>query len=519
MQSTIKNIALGFLCLVLAAIQTGCQKDTIAPPNQSVAFIKYYGHVAAQTGNDVIATSDGGFLLVGSTGSYTTLKEADAFIVKTDSGGNEMWSVSLGRAPGRGAPRTAFESFYIKYDEVAKTVAELPDGNYIVGVDRTYVRYASETDPVGRPLETKVVLYVLDAASGAVADGNVDGTELRNRSNGSTATNSFSETISDIYVDTSGGIIEYVVTGSTTNVNPKPNNSVTPNSLTDKSDIFTALLKEDYTIDWSVGNLAYGFQGSDYGVSIHKVPRGYMVCGIIDRNVAPNITDPYEFYPAVVAVIYNVSTGTPTEPDYYGGEGTFFDLGGSVHDEINNRITLFANVTNGANSITGGTSNSSFEGQLALLQIDEGTALQTIGNPADFGFTYFDPGQNASGSSPYEAASIDLLPQNKGFVLLATKKLRANSADLGSTICLTKVDADFKTATDANWPFFFGFETDNATFATSDVAGSVLALTSIEAGTSRSQLDGYLFTGSFGLGTNDMMGLVKLNAAGDFTSK
>lgn len=512
MKSILKNILWGVLGLGIATIQTGCQKDSIAPANQSVAFVKYYGHVAGQDGNDIIATSDGGFLLVGSTSSYTTAAESDAFIVKTDSGGNELWSVALGRSPGDGAIGTAFESFYLRYDEEAQTAAELPDGNYIVGVDRTYVRYASSTDPVGRPLETKVVLYVLDAASGAALT--IDGNELRSGSNGSKADSSYSETISDIYVDTSGGIIEYVVTGSTTNVNRKPDNSTTPNSISDKTDIFTALINEDFTINTSwIGNLAYGFQGSDYGVSIHRVGNQYMVCGIIDRNVAPNVSDPYDFYPAVVAVLYDVSSGSPTRPDYYGGEDYYFDVGGSVHDEANGLITIFANVT------TGPKSANSFEGQLALLQIDETTAAQPKSNAGDFGFTYINPNNNATGGSPYKSESIDLLPQSGGFILLATKALIAGSADLGSTICLHKVDADFNEATDAGWPYFFGYETDNATFATNDEGGTVIALTSIEAGTTRLQLDGYVFSGTFGLGTNDMIGMVKLNPSGDFTSQ
>lgn len=513
MKSVLKNILWGVFCLGVVTVQTGCQKDTIAPANQSVAFVKYYGHVAGQEGNDMIATSDGGFLLVGSTSSYTTDAESDAFIVKTDSGGNELWTVALGRSPAEGTAGTAFQSFFMRYDEKAKTVAELPDGNYIVGVDRTYVRYASETDPIGRPLETKVVLYLLNAADGSSAT--TDGNELLSASNGSNADSSYSETISDIYVDTSGGIIEYVVTGSTTNVNRKPSNGIDLNSLTDKTDIFTALIDENYNINTSwIGNLAYGFQGIDYGVSIHKVSNSrYMICGVIDQNVAPNGTDPYDFYPAVVAVLYDISSGAPTRPKYYGNEGYYFDVGGSVYDEANGRITILANVTAGPKS------SNAFEGYLALLPLDELTDLQTVGTPGDFGFTYINPRNDASGGSPYVAESIDLLPNNEGFILLATKELTTVSADLGSTICLLKVDSDFNIATDAGWPYFFGYETDNATFATDDEGGSVIALTSIGAGTSRLQLDGYVFSGTFGLGTNDMIGMVKLNAAGDFTSQ
>jgi hypothetical protein len=61
---------------------------------------------------------------------------------------------------------------------------------------------------------------------------------------------------------------------------------------------------------------------------------------------------------------------------------------------------------------------------------------------------------------------------------------------------------------ETGWPYFFGYADGNSLVLTQDEAGSIIPITS------GVNVDGYVFTGKFGLGTNEMMGLVRLNSNG-----
>ena len=91
-----RNLVFYFLIFVLFT-QTSCEKSIISPPNQSVAFVKYYGHVSNQTAHDLKKTSDGGYIILGSSNSFNEEVEHDVFVVKADQFGNEEWSATLGR--------------------------------------------------------------------------------------------------------------------------------------------------------------------------------------------------------------------------------------------------------------------------------------------------------------------------------------------------------------------------------------------------------------------------------------
>jgi hypothetical protein len=64
------------------------------------------------------------------------------------------------------------------------------------------------------------------------------------------------------------------------------------------------------------------------------------------------------------------------------------------------------------------------------------------------------------------------------------------------------------------WSKFFGYNNAQSSFSTIENAGSVIAVTEQIEGTNTPRLNGYAFTGTFGMATNEMMGLVKLNAEG-----
>jgi hypothetical protein len=120
----------------------------------------------------------------------------------------------------------------------------------------------------------------------------------------------------------------------------------------------------------------------------------------------------------------------------------------------------------------------------------------------------------ASSSQPYVSASIDEVPDNGGYILAATYKEIPNTEH---DICIIKVTPDFSI--DTGWPYYFGYNEAGSqnVFATLEEAGTVMPVTEGVAGTNQVVLTGYAFTGTFGLGTNDMLGLVKLNTQGTFT--
>jgi len=83
---------------------------------------KTFGHSDQDWAYAVQQTTDGGYILAGATLSYGAGSE-DAWLVKTDSNGNELWNMTFGG---------------VEYDE-ARAVQLTPDGGYIfAGVTLSY---------------------------------------------------------------------------------------------------------------------------------------------------------------------------------------------------------------------------------------------------------------------------------------------------------------------------------------------------------------------------------------------
>jgi hypothetical protein len=81
----------------------------------AVAFAKTYGGTGNDRASYVLQTSDGGYIVVGDTGSLGA-DSVDIFLVKTDANGNIIWAKTYGGI----------------VDEYAHSVLQTSDGGYIV---------------------------------------------------------------------------------------------------------------------------------------------------------------------------------------------------------------------------------------------------------------------------------------------------------------------------------------------------------------------------------------------------
>lgn len=478
-----------FFLIYTAVFFTSCDENLISPANQQVAFVKYYGHVSDQTSNDLKKTADGGYIMLGSTNSFNGEDEHDVYVVKTDALGNEMWSASIGKTP---------TGNNLKYDEEGVSVVILPDdAGYLLACNRTYIQYSTSGDPPA-PLYNKIVLYQLDAAG--VNISGPDGVELQsnvtipsNLPNGGAIS---TEKVSDMILDTIGGTISYVLTGFTNNISiTKPDPY--PDKRYDLTDIFTIRLNESFVQLWASGNLHYGFNGRDYGTSIQVVDDNdpntdpwYVVVGTTE-NEWDQLTGNFTF--RNIAVKLDKASGTPTNPTYYGDASRSFEDGHSILNTANNHLIIAASCVVGAEA-----------GSLTLFEVDENLVLQG-------GFVYYRPTDLVSGvdqsENTYHAAAIDILPESKGYIISTNHKKSATEHD----ICIMQVDATLSE----QWSKFFGYNNSQSSFSTLEEAGAIIAVTEQVEGTSTAQLDGIAFTGTFGMATNNMMGLVKLNTNGD----
>ncbi len=109
-----------------------------------VLWYKTYGGNVYEDAGNIIQTSDGGFLLTGTSESFSNGGK-DVFIVKTDADGNQMWTKHYGSTA----------------DEVGVASAEFPGQGYVIAANRldaetnNYAAYLLRIDYAGDTLWTK----------------------------------------------------------------------------------------------------------------------------------------------------------------------------------------------------------------------------------------------------------------------------------------------------------------------------------------------------------------------------
>lgn len=80
-------------CMLVSLLFYTCKKEDVSA-GQAELFVKYYGGALGSRGYDLKQTSDGGYVLVGTTSVEG--KGTDAILVKTDAQGNQLWARTYG---------------------------------------------------------------------------------------------------------------------------------------------------------------------------------------------------------------------------------------------------------------------------------------------------------------------------------------------------------------------------------------------------------------------------------------
>lgn len=460
MFKTKKKFLVAFLSLIVST-QYSCKKDTPIITDSVTTAEEMYSVGTASTTADMIQTSDGGYIMVGT--SYANNDpHGDIVAIKTDSRGIQQWSTSMGKAAHQGTGSWA--GYTVNYtDEGVKVVEEL-DGSFSIAGNRTYYIYANPNSPAGSGIreQTKIVLYKLSATGTATT---TDGVELRSNS-------AFIDHVSDFKIDVSNGNTQYILTGYTTDVQPnKPNDN--HNGAFDITDIFTVSLNANFDISWS--SLTYGFSGQDYGTSIQILPTGYLVVGTSEEG-----TSGTSFNSRIIAVMFDKAGGIPMNVAYFKSQGVEFEGGYSVYDATNQLITIVGNVV----------ASGAFSGQMAALQIND-NLVQTLPSSASSSFEFINPTPPSAThtSNTFKASSIALIPNNGGFAISSTL-----SHSLGKDICITKLASDFSLPA-TGWPHYYGLA--DGFYSTSKLVGPVLPIVDV-SGTVE-----YAYTGTFNANTSN----------------
>ncbi len=76
------------LTILVACLVNSCYLG----PDPGKAFVKYYGGGNDETGRKVVATPDGGYLIVGGTTSHASGEDMDVWVLKVSGEGEELWS-------------------------------------------------------------------------------------------------------------------------------------------------------------------------------------------------------------------------------------------------------------------------------------------------------------------------------------------------------------------------------------------------------------------------------------------
>jgi hypothetical protein len=337
-------------------------RSSFNPPDESY-FLKYFGNSGNQEGVDFVVNTDGTYVLLGNSRA-TPDSDQQVYVAKADAKGNLIWEKTFGG----------------KYDEEAKDIELLPDGNLILLANSAN---NSSIDPAIR--ERDVMLIKL-GQDGSKMDSVKQGLTSTSNNVGGLPNDEDSRSISII----NNG---FIVAGSSGPV---------PQQLVDKFTFMHMRFKNDLTwvsdIDVSGWKNKYAFAKAESGesktVKVFQESSGFFY-GIGYTNKTSSTVAPtadfdfciYEIGPEAVEV------GIITIGD----------------DAIDEKLFSVSSIPpqSGAGYFLSGSSQSSSNGDVYFVQIPQSL---NIGNPFDpinvnFKKTLGENLVNASFLSAYNAPS------------------------------------------------------------------------------------------------------------------
>ena len=239
-----------------------CSKDEDGVLLPSDTYVKYYGNSYLNEAHEMIQTSDGGFILAGTTDNSSGKKSI--IVVKVAANGNEEWSKTYNNTG----------------DEISKHITTAIDGGYIVA--------STQTDLLGR--ETIYLTHI-----------NSTGDVLWKKDYFSQDSTS----IEKVFPTSSG---DYMVLANTTKYDSTNNNT---------SGFSDVMLMRVNVLGDSTWSKQYGGSGNDIGYDIEEKNglNGFVIVGSSNTFQPPGLAQLNAF----IFEINNV--GNAIAPVYYGGFG------------------------------------------------------------------------------------------------------------------------------------------------------------------------------------------------------
>lgn len=91
-----------YVGIVLLLGMAACREDLVENPQQELKFFKLYGSASGQKAFECLQLKDGGYAIIGTKRAEGAESIEKAFLVKTNAGGNEVWSRALGTGASKG---------------------------------------------------------------------------------------------------------------------------------------------------------------------------------------------------------------------------------------------------------------------------------------------------------------------------------------------------------------------------------------------------------------------------------
>lgn len=345
-------------------------------------------------------------------------------------------------------------------DDIARRLLLLPDdAGFVLAGDRQRIDVST-----GQTIRKEKRIHLIEVDK--------DGVLVRQTTLPS-ATNSFSYEVRDIQF--ANNSTDYIVTGATTAIFPK-----IPVSAKDTTDMYAARLTPTFATRWSA---IQGFSGNDIGVCV--IPTASSIVVVSATQEYSSSTQ----YTASVMVTRldpasgsysNLTTGVASASDHV-------HPAAACYDPTTSTLSILANY---------GNRQGGDETDLLVMPVTlvGNSIVWNVGN-----YKRLSGFKNNTSYVGSRASSIQRLTDGSGYIATATA---IRTRGLNSDAHLIRLDANYNV----KWDWIFGAN------ETMDYASRALPLVDTTGG--RSVLTGYIMTGTFDMGSNSMIGLIKTTTSG-----